>query len=223
MTDRSELLPSLAVFDFDGTLAEQRGSWGLLYRLFGIEEAGSERTAAFWNDELSFQQWCSGNVTDWRDRGVTRDHLDRAAAAIKLTTGVSELLRTLAEHGVPFGVLSSGIVDLTARLERFDPVFVISNEIVYEDDVPVDVRTHVGPNDKGDLLIEISEQRGISTEEILYVGDSHSDTEAFEEAGTAILFDPDDRIPKEDYELVDAVIEERDLEHVLDYTHIPDV
>lgn len=205
---------ALVVFDFDGTLADQRGSWGLLYRLFGVEDRGSDRTEAFWNDELSFREWCEGNVADWRANEVTRDNLERAARAIKLAVGAEDLLRALEIRDVPFGILSSGVVDLIGRLDAYDPVFVESNEIQYEDGVPVGVDARVGPFDKGEALFEICQDHGLDPGAVVYVGDSHSDTEAFAEAGLAVLFDPDDRIADEDYALVDVVIEERDLRQV---------
>lgn len=206
----------LVVFDFDGTLATQRGSWGLLYRLFGVEESGDERTKAYWNDELTFQEWCEGNVDDWRSRGVTKDNLERAAQALKLTNGADTLLCALQKHDVPFGVLSSGISILVERLDPYNPMFVKSNEIRYDDGVPVDVDAKVGPFDKGEALIDICKRRDIEPDEIVYVGDSHSDTEAFAEAGISILFDPDDRLDDEDYTLVDIVVENHNLAIVAD-------
>lgn len=202
---------SLVVFDFDGTLADQRGSWGLLYRLFGVEDRGDERTEAFWNDELTFQEWCEGNVADWRSKGVTRDNLERAARAIKLTTGAETLLDALLKHAIPFGVLSSGVTDIVRRVDPFDPAFITSNDIRYEDDVPIGVDARVGPSDKGERLLEICEARGVTPPDVVYVGDSHSDTEAFAEAGLSVLFNPDDRIDEADYELVDVLVDERDL------------
>lgn len=207
--------PSLVVFDFDGTLAEQRGSWGLLYRLFGVEDTGDARTEAYWDGELTFDEWCAGNVADWRETGVQHEHVMRAANAIKLTTGAAELLSHLNEVDIPFGVLSSGIVDLMSCLERFEPTFTISNEIVYEDNIPVDVIANVGPDDKDDHLLQICEDHEIDIEAVLYVGDSHSDIEAFEIAGTSVLFDPDDRIDDSAHELVDLVLYERDLSHLV--------
>lgn len=201
----------LVVFDFDGTLADQRGSWGLLYRLFGVEDSGTERTEAFWDDELTFQEWCEGNVADWRARGVTRDNLERTAQAIKLAVGADALLRALAERDIPFGVLSSGVADLIGKLDPYKPAFVESNEICYDEGIPVAVDAYVGPFDKGDALVDICEARDVNPANVVYVGDSHSDTEAFAEAGLAVLFDPDDRINNEDYALVDVVVADRDL------------
>lgn len=208
--------PAIVIFDFDGTLAEQRGSWGLLYRLFGVEKSGERRTKAYWDGELTFAEWCNGNIADWREHNVQKRHLERAAAAIKLTTGAETLLHYLDTQDIPFGVLSSGVSTLVARISEFDPEFIHSNEVVFNDDgEPIDVRANVGPDDKGHRLLHLCDELEIEPEEVVYVGDSHSDVEAFEVAGTTILFDPDDRIDEEAYGLVDHIEHKRDLQELI--------
>lgn len=202
----------LVIFDFDGTLAEQRGSWGLLYRLFGTEQAGTERTDDYWETEMTFKEWCQGNVADLHDRGVHRTHLNRAANAIKLTEGVPKTLDALNKRSIKFGVISSGVSNLMHSVDAYDPAFVISNTITFDEaGVPTGVNATVGPNDKGRVLTQLCEERGISPDAIGYVGDSHSDIEAFEVAGRAILFDPDGRIKDADHKLADTVVHTRDM------------
>lgn len=203
--------PTLVAFDFDGTLAEHRGGWSLLYRLFGVEDGGEARTTAYWDGELSYEEWVGENITDWRDRGVRREHVERAADAVKLTAGARDLLFDLSVSSVPFGVISAGVRDLIRPIERFGPAFVISNEIVYEDGVPVDVVPRVPPGAKGDLLTDLCENAGVDPSDIVYVGDSRSDEEAFEIAGTAVLVDPDSQFRDSAYRFVDHRIAERDL------------
>lgn len=204
--------PALVTFDFDGTLAEQSGGWSLLYRLFGLEDAGEARTAAFWNEDLSYEAWATGNVADWRDRNVRREHVERAADAVKLVTGATDLLAALQASDVPFGVVSAGVLGLVRRVERFDPAFVVSNEIVYDDDgVPIDVVPRVPPGSKGEILTRLCAEAGVDPDRVVHVGDSDSDMAAFEQAGTAVLFDPDDRIREESSGIVDLVVHERDL------------
>lgn len=204
--------PALVTFDFDGTLAEHEGGWSLCYRLFGVEDAGEARTAAFWDDERSYEAWAAGNVADWRDRGVRREHVERAAAAVKLVTGAADLLSRLRVRGVPFGVVSAGVRGLARPVERFDPSFVVSNEVVYDDDgVPVDVVPRVPPGSKGEILARLCEDAGVDLDRVVHVGDGESDLAAFERAGTAVLFDPDDRFLDDCSGVVDHVVHERDL------------
>jgi phosphoserine phosphatase len=206
--------PALVAFDFDGTLAEQRGGWGLLYRLFGVEDAGEKRTQAFWNGDISYETWADGNVADWRERGVRQRHLEAAADAVKLTTGASDLVGTLDERDIPFGVLSAGVRDLIRPVERFDPAFVVANELTYDDDIPVGVVPRVPPDAKGDLLARLCAEADVDPSEVIYIGDSRSDEEALAVAGTAVLFDPDDRIDDTVSETVDHVVDCRDLSAV---------
>ncbi|MFB6087208.1 MAG: HAD-IB family phosphatase [Haloarculaceae archaeon] len=203
--------PALVTFDFDGTLAEQRGGWGLLYRLFGVEEAGDERTAAFWDGEISYEEWLQGNVADWREHNVRREHVERATDAVKLIDGAHELLESLQRSPVPFGVISAGVTDLTRKVEPYDPAFLVSNDVVWEDGVPVDAVPRVPPDSKGDILAHLCDVADIDPEDVVHVGDSHSDVEAFELVGTAVLFNRDDRVGEDVTALADHVVDRRDL------------
>ncbi|MEY7851802.1 HAD family hydrolase [Natrarchaeobius sp. A-rgal3] len=204
--------PELAVFDFDGTLVDQRGGWLLLQELFGTREGGKLLTERYREDELTFAQWCDENAALLDARGVGKTHIDRAASAVKLTRGAESLLETIADAGVPFGTVSAGVTNLQAVLATFDPAFIRGNEIRFDDVGTITgVDAGVGPNEKDDVLERICRDRGITTADVFYVGDSHTDEEAFAVAGTSVLFDPDDRIDDGVYETVDAVVDARDL------------
>lgn len=204
--------PELAVFDFDGTLVDQRGGWLLLQELFGTRDRGKELTERYREGDLTFQEWCAENGALLADRGVTDAHIRRAAAAVKLTRGAESLLETIADANVPFGTISAGVTNLQAVLTEFDPAFTLGNEIRFDDAGRITrVDAGVGPDEKDDVLERVCRDRGLSTADVFYVGDSHTDEEAFEVAGTAVLFDPDTRIDDGVYEEVDAVVDTRDL------------
>jgi phosphoserine phosphatase len=207
----------LVALDFDGTVALQRGGWLLLTELYGNRGEMEARSEAYRADDSSFAEWCRGNVADWRERGVTRTDVERAAAAVVPTPGAETVLTELGGRGIPFGFISSGLAALQARFDEFDPVFALANELVFDDGVPVDVRPRVGPDDKGRLLRDVAQRRGIDLADVLYVGDSHSDVEAFGVAGRAVLFDPDERFPEDAMADVDAVVDGPELTPVLDH------
>lgn len=202
--------PALVGFDFDGTLAAHRGGWSLLYRLFGVEAAGEARTDAFWDGEVTYDEWMAGNIADWRERGVRRSHLKRAADAVLLRTGTPELLDALRDSGIPFGVISAGVRDLIRPVERFDPAFIIANEVTYEDGIPVDVVGRVPPDSKGSIVKRLCAEADIDPADVVYIGDSPREDGAFEVAGTAILVDADGRVD-DPADAIDHVHEEWDL------------
>jgi len=214
-------MTELVSLDFDGTLTEHRGSWELLNQLYGTAVAGKTRTEQYDRDEISFDEWCDGHVADWREHDVTRRHIKRAAAAVKYKPGIETLFARLQEIDADYGVLSGGVKNLIFCIDRFEPDFVVANEIRYDttspdrsQDEPARVNVRVGPNDKGERIRELASERGISLNEVTHVGDSHTDVEAFETVGSAILFDPDDRFPPESLQHVDVHVESRNLQRV---------
>jgi phosphoserine phosphatase len=232
-------VPGLFVFDFDGTLVDQRGGWLLLQELFGTRGAGKELTEQYEAGEIDFADWCEQNVDLLAARGVRRQHIQRAAAAVKLTRGAEGLLSLLQASDVPYGVVSGGLRNLQTVLDPFEPAFRYANEITFVDgsadrstddvvgDTPVEADTvqagdaalaganaRVGPDDKDAVLADLCDEFGVDMSEIFYVGDSHTDVEAFAVAGWSVAFDPDDRIDASVIERTDLVIEERDLAHL---------
>ncbi|WP_121743106.1 HAD family hydrolase [Natronorubrum halophilum] len=204
--------PELVAFDFDGTLVDQRGGWLLLQELFGTRDQGKVLTEQYREGERTFPEWCEENVALLADRSVTEAHICRAAAAVKLTRGAEALLETIASANVPFGTVSAGVTNLQDVLTEFGPEFTFGNEIRFDDSGTITgVDAGVGPDHKDDVLERVCRDRGITTDDVFYIGDSHTDEEAFEVAGTSVLFDPDDRIDDGVYEVVDAVVDTRDL------------
>lgn len=202
----------LVVFDLDGTLTRQRGGFELLHTLYGTTPVGEELQDRFDTGALTFEEWCRETVDHWRAVGITPGDIEVAAEAVTPKAGATTVLETLRSEGVPFGILSAGVANLAARFERFDPAFVRGNRIRFEDGALAGIDVTVGPTQKGERLREIRQQR--PDVEITYVGDSHSDTEAFVEADSAILFDPDDRVPSDAVAAADSIVGSSDIRDV---------
>lgn len=202
------------VFDFDGTLATQRGGWLLLHELYGTRGSNDARTEAYRAGEITFAEWCERTVADWVTLGVTTEDVERAAQAVKLTPGAEGLLAWLDDEGLPFGVISAGVTDLQRRLDPYDPAFQLGNDLTFVDGRLSGAEANVGPDDKDEVLAAACDDLGADLAETVYVGDSHTDVEAFEVAGHSILFDPDGRLPDCAFDLVDGVVEEPHLDGV---------
>lgn len=216
-----QIMAELVSLDFDGTLAEHRGSWELLNQLYGTNSVGKKVTEQYERGELSFESWCNKQVTNWRKHNVKRCHIKRAAASVKLKPGVETLFDRLSDLNVDYGILSGGIENLMLSIHEFEPDFVIANEIKYNStssdqaqNEPTHVNARVGPDKKGERIRELISERNISLNGAIHVGDSHSDVEAFEAVGTAILFDPDERFPSDALQHVDIHVDSRNLERV---------
>ncbi|QIO24548.1 HAD family phosphatase [Haloarcula sp. JP-L23] len=203
----------LVVFDLDGTLTRQRGGFDLLHTLYGTTPAGDALMDRLEADQLSFEEWCRATVERWRTSGITESDIDRATRAVKPKAGAPELLARLHRENVAFGILSAGIANLATQFQQYDPDFVRGNWLQFEDGKLSGIEVGVGPDQKGAILRRIRDTR--SHTDITYVGDSHTDTEAFVEADTAVLFDPDDRVPDTAVDAADTVVESTNLGDVM--------
>lgn len=207
--------PALVAFDFDGTLVDQRGGWLLLQELFGTRNEGERLGERYRDGTLTFAEWCDANAELWADRGVRRGHVEDAAAAVKLTTGARRLLERLQRSAYPFGTISGGLLELQQVLDEFEPAFRIANELQFDPSGRiVGTTARVGPDDKDEVLGALCRSYDVDLDAVVYVGDSHTDVEALEVAGTSILFDPDDRIDPTAIDGLDVVIDDRTLDHV---------
>ncbi len=210
-------MSTLVTLDFDGTVADQRDGWGLLNSLFGTTTRGDVLTTQYEKGEIDFSQWCLGHVEVWEERHVTRQDIDAIANAVKLTVGADVLLDYL--HGtddIAFGFISGGLTDLMQSVDGYDSVFQEGNRLRYDENGRVTgVDATVGPNSKGAIITERAADLEIPLENVIHIGDSHTDTEAFDVVGCSILFCPDDRIDPSYRDSVDVLIEDRDLRHVL--------
>ncbi|AAV45027.1 phosphoserine phophotase (plasmid) [Haloarcula marismortui ATCC 43049] len=202
----------LVVFDLDGTLTRQRGGFELLHTLYGTTPEAETLMNRFEAGEITFTEWCQGAVDMWRANDITRSDITRATRALKPKAGAVDLLAHLQQTDIRFGILSAGVANLAARFEPYEPAFVRGNWLQFEDRRVSAIDIGVGPNEKGELLRKIrSKQNPVS---ITYIGDSHTDTEAFIEADTAVLFDPDERVPETAIDAADTIIESADIAEV---------
>ncbi|EMA17792.1 MULTISPECIES: HAD family hydrolase [Haloarcula] len=207
----------LVVFDLDGTLTRQRGGFELLHTLYGTTPAADTLMERFEAGQITFAEWCRGAVDVWRANDITRTDITRATRAVKPKAGAVDLLDHLQHTDIRFGILSAGVANLATQFEQYEPAFVRGNWLRFEDGRISGIDVGVGPDQKGELLREIRITQNPSS--ITYIGDSHTDTEAFVEADTAVLFDPDERIPETAIDSADTIVESANIGEVRSQIH----
>ncbi|MFY4813562.1 HAD family hydrolase [Haloarcula sp. AONF1] len=208
----------LVVFDLDGTLTRQRGGFELLHTLYGTTPEAETLMDRFEAGEITFTEWCRGAVDVWRANDVTKSDIERVIQAVKPKAGAVDLLKHLQGTDVRFGILSAGVANLATQFEPYEPAFIRGNWLRFEDGRVSGIDVGVGPDEKGELLRKIRIKQNPPS--ITYIGDSHTDTEAFVEADTAVLFDPDDRVPETAIDAADTIIEGGDMSEVRNSIHI---
>ena len=134
--------------------------------------------------------------------------------------GIAEFfteLNNLSEDGrrIPRAIISSGCYEIGLRVQRdfgVDHVFgnrlIFKNGIVDDFDWPLGAGHHV----KADVVRKLCLQYGIIPKEVLFIGDSKVDLEAFKISGVSIAFND---APEELKEAATHVISSDNLKDVI--------
>jgi HAD superfamily hydrolase (TIGR01549 family) len=175
------------IFDLDGTLADSVyqhvAAWDTSLRANGIElsvwrihrrigMSGGLFVRAL-GRELGHDLTPELVATLQRGHSEAYEHL---ADSVRPLPGARDLLATLTEHGVPWGIATSGSRDVATRTLRILDV---------PDTVPIVTRTdvtHAKPNP--DLFLEAARRLGVEPGSAFVVGDSIWDLLAAQRAGS---------------------------------------
>lgn len=162
------------VFDFDGTLTEPDGlDFGAVRRRIGCP--ASLPILEFLGTMPEAQRDAAQAVLDEMEYG--------AAVEARPAAGVAQLLEFLADHGLPFAIVTrNSLRSLRRSLENF-PTGLISEE------VPLITRDNdLAPKPDAAPILEACRRLGASPEQVLTVGDFRFDIEAGANAGTRTVY-----------------------------------
>lgn len=178
----------LVVFDMDSTIVDGEVI-NELARAAGVEPRVAAITERAMRGEMDFRDALEERVALLK--GLTVADLERIADGLKLTPGAEDLIRTLKRMGFRLALISGGFTFFTDRLKRdlgFDYTF--ANDLVIENGV---VTGHVSGeiidmHKKGEILKELAAKEGLTTDEVVAVGDGANDQIMIKNAGLGIAF-----------------------------------
>jgi len=178
----------LVVFDMDSTIVDGEVI-NELARAAGVEPKVAAITERAMRGELDFKEALQERVAMLK--GLTVADLERIASEIKLTPGAEDLIRTLKRMGFRLALISGGFTFFTDRLKLelgFDYTF--ANDLVIRDgivtgEVQGDI---IDMHRKGEILRELAKLEGLTTDEVVAVGDGANDQIMIKNAGLGIAF-----------------------------------
>ncbi|HYM39768.1 MAG TPA: HAD family phosphatase [Thermoplasmata archaeon] len=134
---------------------------------------------------------------DWEDgfrrraallRGLTQAQVLRAARHLRPVPGAQEFVHWLRGQGSKVAIVTGGPREVAeAAMVLFEADAIFSNEFVFEaGSFTGDVRVHVSPGLKGDIVRGLAARWGIGKEDILAFGDGLMDAPLLAEAAVRI-------------------------------------
>jgi phosphoserine phosphatase len=173
----------------DGVIFKDINFWIELHKKFGTLEQGIELTKKYLHsdydrlvEEVVVKLWKGKDAKPYYD----------LVNSIEYLPGVKETFDHLKTRGYITAIISASSIDVSRRVQKdygIDHIF--ANELVIRDGKvagefiwPIGA----GKEKKAQIIQDLCSNLGISSRDVIYVGDSDTDIEAFKEVGISIAF-----------------------------------
>lgn len=201
----------LVVFDLDNVIIDGEAI-DEIGKLANVEDEIAEITEKAMQGEIDFE-------TSIKDRvklleGTSIEDIQKVADELPLMNGAEEAINNLKNEDLKVAIISGSFdVVENAIKEKLDVDYIYTNSFIVEDGkLTGEVEGPLVSGSKADVLKDLSEETGISLDEVVAVGDGANDISMIEAAGIGIGFNAKPSVK----EIADIVVEEKDLNKVFD-------
>lgn len=200
----------VVVFDFDGTLTygkTNRTTWESIWISLGYSITDCQNLQLrFMRGEFSHDEWCRLTEEKFVARHLHKDQVESIAKKIKLLPGVKEAFAMLEEKNIKIYIVSGSIFDVVKKALGSSTYHYVdgikANYFFYNDSGILSkiVGTKYDFEGKADFLRDIARELQISTQDILFVGNSFNDRFAYQSGARTLCINPKNTDPT-DFEI----------------------
>lgn len=205
----------LICFDMDGVIFKDINFWMELHRKFGTLEQGKELTNKYLHSDYSkLVEEVVVKLWKGKDAGPYFELVN----SLEYLPGVEKVFYYVKNKDFITALITASSIDQARRVQRdygIDHIYAneliirngkVSGEFVW----PIGA----GKEKKAQIIRDLCIDLSISPKEVIYIGDSDADIEAFKEVGLAIAFNSGS---KELKKVATYVVDSNNLADVLKY------
>lgn len=205
----------LVCLDMDGVIFKDTNFWLELHKKFGTLEEGKKLTEKYLHTDYA-RLVEEVVVKLWKGRDA-QPYLD-LVNALEYMPGVPETLSHIKNRGYQTAIISASSIEVARRVQRdFGIDHLFANELVIRDGKvagefvwPIGA----GKEKKAQIIRDLCRDLNITPKEVIYVGDSDTDIEAFKEVGLSIAFNATKKTLEE---VATHVVHSKSLADVIQY------
>ncbi len=207
----------LICFDMDGVIFQDVNFWIRLHKVFGTLDQGGELTRKYLHtnydrlvEEVVHKLWKGKDAQPYFDLVNSLEYLP----------GVPETFSYVKHRSLLTAIISASSIEAARRVQRdFGIDHIFANELVIKNGKisgefvwPIGA----GKEKKAQIIQDLCRGLEIETKEVIYVGDSDADIEAFKEVGLSIAFNTTSEELKK---AATRVVDSQNLADILKYIH----
>ena len=206
----------LVCLDMDGVLTATKSFWMELHRAYGTLEEGATLTERYLNaDYQKLVDEVVGRLWKGKPAGPFIDLVARTP----YSPGIREFfsaLDGLDGERVPRAIITGGPFELAERIRlEFGVDFIFANQLEIRDH-KIAGALHLpvgnGTATKAAIIEQLCDDLEILPQEVLYIGDSSADADAFRVVGVSVAFNG---APEELRRIATHVVESGDLRDII--------
>ncbi len=205
----------LICFDIDGVLFKDINFWMELHKRFGTFEEGKILTENYLHTNYpKLIEEVVGRL--WKGRSA-QPYFD-LVNSLEYFSGVSDVFAYVKKQGWITALISASSIDVARRIqEDYGVDHLFANELVLKNGKisgefvwPIGA----GKEKKAQIVRDLCRDLGINKKDVIYIGDSEPDLEAFKEVGLSIAFNATSEVLKK---AATHVVESDTLKDVLKF------
>lgn len=188
------------VFDFDGTLTKPGyylNSWEAMWEILGYPISECEKYhKMFSKGEIDHDEWCEITEKFFVEAGCCKRHLIDAASKEELVDDVKEVITELKSKGILIYILSGSIKQYIEHVlgKDLSSCFteIKANRFVFNDQGMLDgiIGTPYDFAGKARFVNKIIQDKHISPEEVIYIGNSFNDEFVYKTGVETLCINP---------------------------------